>query len=30
MSYFQTMTNGNGTGDGARNITLDNIVIVKE
>lgn len=30
MSYFQTMTNGTGTGDGARNITFDNIVIVKE
>ncbi len=30
MSYFQTMTNGTGTGDGARNITFDNIVVVKE
>ncbi|MCR5349869.1 MAG: hypothetical protein K6E20_02650 [Acholeplasmatales bacterium] len=30
ISYFQTMTNGSGTGDSSRVVTLDNIAIVKE
>ena len=30
ISCFQTMTNGKGTGDSARVVTLDNIAIVKE